>query len=660
MRAGRRSITWVAALAGVGSVASAQTGNDITAFEVAMARPDPLAATEIFDRLVESRRPADGKLRPDPLLNAMAGRIVLSGGNVAVARAYLERSMSPGLPGPTRTEVALALAHIHEYDGDRAEAAATLRAIESKSTTDEQRRRLEFAKARLATVADPRAALPLLTSLAAQDDQSDGWEIQLMLARAHALLGDSGAARVAADRAWSAAVTAPADAQAPLRVALQRAAIAAMQGDRASLLAMLNISGAAATEVDSALAEYAPVCGEQGITRDDHVTFGVHTGNNPQQWVVPVAASRPEAATPFADAIAGHRPLSKVGEAPGGTLFTLRCRSRPSPTFNPPFALEEKIVEWMADRGLFFSMSRGKALEDINWLAGRVAGLEERFGADHPFLIPARMELMDRLMMRATTAEDVQEWQVNRLKDNVMAAIRAIGGADSFLPSEALAAKQQALSHATTQQQALMLGRAVAADAVEASPPDAAYSLAMRWFREDVDLPPETESRVVESLLKRFADRPGDRRTRALMMRRAALQVGLGDRDSAHATYRAAGVPNGSCVLADTAPAIIETKVEDDDYPLDVMNTMLTGVSVVEFSVTAAGRPDRARLVLSAPATLFDGIVAEELKEFRLSPAHARGRARACDGHFQRIIWRLPQPADFELPTFAEPTQNAT
>ena len=86
----RHALAWI--LAGIATPAMA---GPVESYEAALARGDLREAGRAADALVAARLPADGKPRPDRFLNGVVGRLLLRGGQIVPARAYLEQALSP-------------------------------------------------------------------------------------------------------------------------------------------------------------------------------------------------------------------------------------------------------------------------------------------------------------------------------------------------------------------------------------------------------------------------------------------------------------------------------------------------------------------------------------------------------------------------------------
>ena len=190
----------LAASAPVTKAQGSQDAVQLDRIEEALATRNYPEASELIDALVIARQPRNGELRSDPLLNGLLGRVYLTGGEPAIALAYLERATGTG-PVPQRIEAMLALAEAQDLFSQRAQAAATLARLEREPLGTEQRQRLILAHGVRALLDDPRAALVRAAELEG-GERSIRFEGAMLAGQAHSLLGEGAAARAAADRAW--------------------------------------------------------------------------------------------------------------------------------------------------------------------------------------------------------------------------------------------------------------------------------------------------------------------------------------------------------------------------------------------------------------------------------------------------------------------------
>lgn len=414
--------------------ATASLNDDLAAYERAMATRDYEVAADVVDRLIDSRRPADTVLRTDPLLNALIGRLQFARGGTQTPRAHLDAAASAALPPTLRSRTAFARAGVQERMGDRRAAEATLAGLDPATLDADERRDRAYALARLALVDAPARVDGLLRSAPGEaTPPKHRWEAELIAGTARALLGDPAGARAAADRAWAAAVHAPADRHAPQRVALLRAALA---DDRETRLAMLEVAGAANRTVNGGLASLLPLCGA-AIAADDFLTVAVHISFDDTTTYAPVRASRMSVVPAFHEALANRTLFAGEGALAGGSLVTLRCRTAVSTDYDvaPPPTRPWDV--WMVERGLYAPASSDDGPDEITAISARLLAAEARHGADSPRLLPLIDALGARLMARSLVETDVEPVRVAELRTRFVRIMRAAGAPTGFVPTEA-------------------------------------------------------------------------------------------------------------------------------------------------------------------------------------------------------------------------------
>lgn len=631
----------------------------IAAYEAAMRDSDYRQAAREADAFADRHRLDQKDARPDPLLSGLVGRLYMRRGESLIALAYLRHSDSPEVPAPQRIAAGLARGEAEEALGDWSGAARSFERLLAlpldRSALYEAR--LGLARVRLAD--DPRAALAAARALASDSPAARRWEAELVSAQALSLLGQSAEADLAADRAWAESVAAATAEAAPIRVALVRAGLAAAAGRRGPLIAMLSAANASLNALDDDIANTAPLCEEAGLTPADYAIFGAHTRTDSAQWLMPIAASRPGAAALFRRAIAGRRLLSKTGAPPGGLVFTLRCRTEISADYAPSVT-DSPWTQWFADRGAYFTLAADTELETINRVASQIDALVPRLGEHHPSVIGLRASLLGMLERRAASAPDVERWQVVELHRKIGESLARAGGAESFMPVPEILAERARLEQAGSFDQALAVYRTGFEQMIGRLPPDHAYLAFREWSRADKNLPEATRRRIMESLLGRIGGGPTDPMRRALQRRLGHLAKKAGDARGARAAFASAGMLKDGCEAIEESPRTVDTGMSDEDYPADVLDPNIAGVTMLELDIGADGRVTRSRPVLAVPSLLFDPVVEAKLPAFRYSPATEQGRPRACRSLQQTIRWRMPPEEPMGPPIFAPIPEGAS
>jgi hypothetical protein len=637
---------WAAAMLMFAAEAPRAQGNELAAFQAALARDDDETAASALDRLIAARRPTTKALAVDPLLSALVGQLLVRRGEWQTGGTYLRRAAIKALPEDLRADTLLALAHSQEQRGDWRNGEATLQQAAAQRLTPDQSRRLVYAQARLALVHDPaRAAALVPPAIAAAGHAQDRWEGELILGAARGLLGDFAGGRAAADRAWLSAAAAPARDAAPRIVALLHAANAA---DRDRRIAMLNVGGATDHKADSWIVNLLPICGVGGVTPRDFVTFAIFRTAGGRVAHLPLRASRTAVVSAFHVPLGGRDLFDPAASTSGGTLITVRCRSLVSPAYDIAPVAVSPLDDWFAERGLYPRMSRDFSFEAINAVASDLARLEERHGAADPRLLPTIGSLITMLNVRMQSDRNVEPARIAQLERRMRDIMRTMGAPLWLLGDEGDWALARAAASGEDAQRVLTAKRAMAEARMRQLPLDWAYSDMIEWFNNDAALPSKTKRAVLENMIERFAGAPDDLRRRALWLRLAGLQSADDERARALRSLQSAGAGPGTCPMMEETPKLLMESFSSDDYPADLIRYGYAGVVAFEVDVTREGRSAAPRLILSAPGDLFDPVTTSKLAGARFTPGSRAGRPVACQGYASRVLWRVPDDEEDE------------
>jgi TonB-like protein len=238
--------------------------------------------------------------------------------------------------------------------------------------------------------------------------------------------------------------------------------------------------------------------------------------------------------------------------------------------------------------------------------------------------------------------------------------MRKLGGSEALIPPEEQAAQEQALARAESFERFLAVMRVAREKRAGWLPLDEAYAEVRQWFEMDPDLPAGMQMRVLRAMLARFAGAPADLRRRAMLLRLGSLLRSEGREREALAAFEEAGLAADMCLRLAEPPNVVSHPIDDRSYPPDALSHALQGTSVVEFDVDSEGGIAGHRIILSAPALIFDAVVAAELPGFRLTPPKSGGRGRRCRAYVQSIHWRAPPETEIGLPSFLEPDPDGT
>ncbi|MFL6760219.1 energy transducer TonB [Sphingomonas sp.] len=644
----------VLALAAVALMAESPPPPQVQQFEQALAGSRLADAAAALDKLIEQRTPTDGKPHPDPLLNALFGRFYLAAHEAGAAVIYLDRAPLQELPGTLRAATALAHGHALELRGDRAAALAAYREAAATADSDSGRRRATLGIARQLLPENPSAVRPELGAIAGGAPTAERWRAKYLLAASASLTGDRQTAERLADEAWADALYAPLSDLATLHVATLRAGLAAARHDQAAERAMLIASNGLSLSASSALSAQLPICGDRGITQSDYVIFGYVAGPYATLELLPIAASRTEAVVPFADSLAGNAPIMEAdGFKPLGTVFTVACRSSVHPYFASK-PMYDPLLDWFVERGLYpASASYDAEDRHLNAIAERINTLATRFGQSSPLLIVPRWQMMILLENRASAGDTVLPGQLSDLSKQIAGGMRQAAAPEWLAQTvESRVSYEQAAETAPDDPAQLSAMQDVLRTFLLRIPINFARELIAEGTNSFHGDWPAPYAQLVVDLKPNAASLTGRERQAWLLML-AQAQRTLGLKRDAVVTISTAGLPNDLCARTDAEPALLDQKFSYKDYPEDFIAGEQEGAVMFDFALSPSGNVARRRIVYSLPSGLFDEPSAKGLATVRYTAPRKGGKAVACDGVYQPIVWRLEGEHDFSLPRLA-------
>jgi hypothetical protein len=599
-------------------------------------------ATRQIDRLVNARLAARPALRPDPVLDRLIGE-VFAAFSPSIARVLLGRAAADPTTAD-RTRYALLLASADETLGDVAAAEEIYRRLLAEEPRAAAGYRLAaLGLARLLLVSRPRDALDVAAGLIAQPDEPAArWEAELIAARAARILGMRPEAaaylELASQHAWSAPV---ADA-AVARIALDRAAVAGMEGNRPALIAMAAVSrGGAQHPAGQQFMGLLPECGTNGIAPEDFVIIELvpRMGGRPRLGLL--HASRPEIAAAFFGMVA-RTPLDE----PSGLAMSVLLRCTTAPGSGAVQAWDDPIIEWAARSGAYPLIGDPDGEDDVRGQS-RLAEQEARLGANSPFLVPVLTRL---LSADGERVRDYAPGEVERLLGYARRLNTLLGAnhapPDARLPAALAETMLNAMSVQQSQQATVRAIRTTI-EAGAADPALTAESLLAMSNSVPSDWPqgPELKAALLAQALERVrgaSAAPADPRTRGLAVRLIALRRRLGDEAGAAALQRDYGIAGDLCAVAGTPPLYLSSEIGTEDYPTDAVLGNLRGRVGVDFALDARGMPQTIRVVMAEPPYVFDAATSARAPTIRYQPARIGAAARACRGATQVVNWQLP------------------
>ncbi|WP_156679580.1 hypothetical protein [Sphingomonas profundi] len=604
-----------------------------------LADGDDRGAAIAVNTLIVSRLPAKLPARPDPVLDRVYTELLLRTGDPRLTTIFAARAATEA-PVAERAHYRLILAVAQEAGGDFAGAEREYRALMADPGVGID---AVLGLARVQMISDPRAALATLDAMTNMTRERE-WERALLSARAADMSGDARRAEQASDTAWSAAPRAPAADAAIARIATDRALRAGRAGDRAGLVALLSVDR---LDRDSfagrALSDALPICGENGLRPDDQVMVEISrapSGNRPR--VDLVWSSRPGIAAPFLRALYafGATTMPVSGQV---APLALRCRQRPSDDYPalPNFA--GLYVDWLSQQGVFPLMDIGEN-EGLS-LAGELSDRERRYGPKSLALVAPLTTLFATTMIEGTNNPEARTRSV-AIAERIVAILQ--GGS---APADLLLTMRFSLLSAklTANQMTVEAAQAAFKDLFEqaareqAISPDLLYFVTIGTAKNDA-----APTAIKEAVLTRALDvlraraAIGDPRTLSLAMRLIALKQRANDRNAAASLAGQYGLSSDLCAMADNVPTFVSSEIRSEDYPPDLLRTLMRGTTGLEFALDPTGAARDRRILVSDPPFAFDRIASEKSATIRYNPASRGAVPVGCTGITQTVRWQMP------------------
>lgn len=628
--------------------ASAAASSDFleTEARAALARHDLLGASIAFNTLVETRLPLKQTNRPDPLLDRLLVEQMVAQG-AEPPQAILHRLVS-NAAASDRTHNLLLLATAEESSGEEEQAFQHYTVVVGATeATADQTLSGQLGLARLKLGADAAAAVTMLRALdPATVPIPRRWELDLQLARAIAIAEPTNLSAQDAQlaKAWSEAPEADIADHAVARVANDRATGAALAGDRAKLVRLLAIdrSNRSQNSGQNQVASNLPVCGENGVTRDDlAVVEALRTAPPERPGIGLVWASRPGIGQLFVTA--ARRSGQLVVNDGAIAQFALRCRSVPSTGYAVSVKLDDVIGGWMTSKGAYPLINNDKA-QNVTQLAAILASRTTRYGANSIMRLPVLLQLM-ACVFPQVEADEQARGRTNDLVTQITAVLEANGAPEDVKLlwhigsiGMSMATRAKTPTQAQTDVQALL----VAAAGNPAVSRDFLYSIATGLGQQPAT-PSEFKDAVLTATLKLFDREPNeDPRTRALALQLYILRAGNGDMAGARAALDGRDLPPDLCALASPTPHYVSSNMRTEDYPSDVVYARIIGLTPSEFDLDVTGQAINGRLLVSDPPFLFDDATRRGITTFHYDPPRRDGKLQACRGMAQNVRWQLP------------------
>ncbi|MEK6636982.1 MAG: hypothetical protein AABY88_02750 [Pseudomonadota bacterium] len=620
------------------SPASADETQDLKDFETALAGDNHTAAAAAYGRIFEARLPKDGKPKVDATLDALAGRLALLTGDVIYAQAFLQQPAGGDISDAPARALATAEALLISGNYDAARAASA-RAVQS--LTGDARVQAMIGQAQAMIMTRPSDAAALIKTISSSNPAL-AWRISFLEAQSALLAKDYLNAQKAADRAMLQANAAPLRDYAPLQTLQLQAGVAAAQGLRdrmVALLAGVPSSSGTSIKISNEIANRLPACGTEGIRDDDYVIIGMVTQSTPAVAIPsPLAASRPEIVAPFMRSIAGYWRNGGGIQIATFPIMTVRCSGSDAQSFyndGASFA-DAAFVATNHIRPRFLNYQYYNSDDLLADATKAFERIEKNVGAQSPVLITPLSELSSIENYNSSKNSDnknINNSNSEQLYQRSNEIYKSIGGITIFYE---LSKEKSDYSKYYLKLRSILNNLAI----------EYAYQNALRALDSDSTVPIE-KLLIAEIMLKRLGSDRRDRRVATMISRKAILLRAV-DRGGEVETFAGAIKLDPSlCPAKAILPVVRDGGVTNNDYPSDAIRGEISGGTVIEVDIDALGKIVRQRRLVEAPALVFVPALDSTMRAMAFDPARdGQGRATACRAFKSRIRWQLPAAED--------------
>lgn len=619
------------------------TQPDGTAVQRALDAHDYRRAGIELNTLIAQRLPASDKSGPDPVLDRLFAEFISATGTPANAIALLLRlNAQPGLKN--RGHYQLLLATAQEDTGQFAEAERLYRSVSAdRDAPAEDRTSSTIGFARLRMMTSPDEAIAALQ--ATQPLPAQAWEVDLQRARAEALAGRDDAAQASTQRAWAEAPMAGAEQGAAARVASDMMVAAGRKGDRRRLIAMLAVDrlNRGISTGQEVLSADVPVCGSAGITPGDSVAVEFLRQAPPgRPRFSLVWASRAGIAAAFLEGVA-RDPDFRVQDGQA-TAVVLKCRLGAADNYQVRADLDDQILSWSTSRGAYPLLDTGDET-DTSSLASLLAERERRYGSTSVMLLPVLVRIMGPTVASGMDNQEART-RAAALSHRVANIIAANGGPADMILLSALsttaldvAAQSKSIAAAQAEFQTL-LSQAARNSAVSLDTLFMVVSNAAAYAQAPSALRVQLLEQTIAVLRAHVPTT--DPRLRALGLRLLSVRREQGDSAAVADLIKQFDFAPDLCSVAVPPVRFTSSNITADDYPQDLVQTLLQGRTMLELSISAAGTATGARVLVSDPPFAFDAVALAKSSTLTYEPAKTDGVPRSCRAQVQPIRWQLP------------------
>ncbi|TPG13800.1 hypothetical protein EAH87_17100 [Sphingomonas koreensis] len=121
------------------------------------------------------------------------------------------------------------------------------------------------------------------------------------------------------------------------------------------------------------------------------------------------------------------------------------------------------------------------------------------------------------------------------------------------------------------------------------------------------------------------------------LVRLASIEAGNGKLDQARAAFDRSGLAADQCALLDAPPRLVASNVGTDDFPKEATRWGFEGWTQLQFDVTADGKSQNVRAIVSYPPFVFTKAGANVMDGARFAKSYRPDGGLGCSGSVQNV-----------------------
>ena len=387
----------------------------------------------------------------------------------------------------------------------------------------------------------------------------------------------------------------------------------------------------------------APYCGgDAGLKPDDVavIEFSIGDDGTVTSSVPIYAAGGKNAALEFARAARSWSwTPAQVKEMPGFFRYRTRVELRCSTSFARPSTvdyLHSKLNAWLTDKGIELAppANESDALA-LPKLRAELAAMEAAKGSDNFALLPILYGMMTNSVIGSEEANQL--------------ARRALAIADAHRMTPVARVALARILWSTSQADHWKRGKfqqlaSAALDDPQFDSPQAHAAIRLIL----VDTLGRTDTGRVRQLLQDISDEKGmeadDPLRVSALVRLASLEEARGNAQAARIAFEKTGMSEHECALVDSAPKLAHFGGGPGDFPTDALSWGFEGWVMTQFDVTAEGRVQNTRAIISYPPFVFSKAGTHVIANSRYEKTYRPNGELGCGSNTQRTGFRIAQP----------------